>query len=802
MLTATDRVEELLQTLTLDEKASLTGGADVWHLPAVERLGLGRLKMSDGPSGVRGESRGTRRSLSFACGMAAGATWDVDLLGAYGAALAAEARSKGVHVLLGPTICIPRVPVTGRIFESFAEDPLLTARLTVAYVRGVQAQGVACCVKHFAANDQEHERMSISAEVEERALREIHLPAFEAAVKEAGVWAVMSAYNRLNGTYCGEHPWLLGEVLKGEWGYDGVVVSDWLGTHSTVEAALAGLDVEMPGPPSHLGSLLAAAVREGKVPEAVLDDHCRRILRLAERTGLLDSRPEEVELEEDDPQRRALARRIAIEGSVLLKNDGLLPLPAGLRRLVVIGPAAEYLQTGGGGSSTVIPLRRASVLDELRDRLPGVELVHEEGCRIDLDTPAADALTMPDGLSIEYYASRDWSGEAVGSERTWSGNFVSFGPPSRQLDASGFSMRARGRFVPDRSGRWTLSLANTGRARVLLDGEVVLDNLQPLAGESMYGLGSTTITAEVELAAGGRHDLLVELESEAPVLAGFRFGARRPLQPGGIDRAVEAARSADACIVVAGNNADWETEGHDRESMRLPGEQDELIRRVLAANPRTAVVINAGSPVEMPWLEAASAVLLAWYPGEEGAAALADVLAGVAEPGGRLPLTLPRAAEDLTAFSSYPGADGKVAYPEGVFVGYRDLDAREIEPAFCFGHGLGYTTFEYGEPSAEVAGRRVVLSVPVTNRGERPGADVVQLYVAPPAAAAPRPAQELKGWAKVRLAAGETATVRIELDERLLSWWDGGWTFTPGRYQLLVGASSRDIRHRLEVTLD
>ncbi|HEX6487361.1 MAG TPA: glycoside hydrolase family 3 C-terminal domain-containing protein [Candidatus Dormibacteraeota bacterium] len=790
MLTATGRVEELLGRLTLDEKALLTAGDDVWHLPAIPRVGLGRLKMSDGPSGVRGESRGTRRSLSFPCGIAAGSTWDVDLLNRYGAGLAAEARSKGVHVLLGPTICVQRVPVAGRTFESFSEDPLLTAELAVAYIRGVQSQGVAACAKHFACNDQEFERLTISAEVDEKTLREIHLPAFEAAVREAGVWAVMSAYNRVNGTYCGEHPWLLGEVLKGEWGFDGVVVSDWLGTHSTAPAALAGLDIEMPGPPQHLGPLLADAVRAGKVPEAVLEDHCRRVLRLAERTGLLDEPAPAVEAEDDDPERRRLARNLAISGAVLLRNDGLLPL-TGARKLAVIGPNAERLEPGGGGSSTVIPLQRTSLLEALRAQFPGVEVVHEEGCRIDHDVPVLRTGLIPEGLAVEYFANREWAGPPAATDRVWTGQYVAFGTPWPGDAGSAFSMRARGAFKPDRDGPWELSLANTGAARVLLDGAVVIDNTKPEPGESLYGFGSTTLRTTVELEGGRAYELLIELDSDATIVAGYRLGARPPARPNGIARAAAAAASADAVVLVVGNNPDWETEGKDRESLALPGEQDELVRQVLAANPRTAVVVNAGAPIAMPWADDTGALLVLWYPGEEGAAALAEMLAGASEPGGRLPISFPKRLEDLTAFAAYPGSDGAVRYEEGSLIGYRDLDARGIEPTFCFGHGLGYTHFEFGEPEVTQSGGEVRLSVPVTNTGERPGSEVVQVYVG----------AELKGFAKVALEPAATAPVEVTLDERAFRRWDGGWRVEPGERELRIGASSRDIRRRVTVTL-
>ncbi|HEY5155522.1 MAG TPA: glycoside hydrolase family 3 C-terminal domain-containing protein, partial [Acidimicrobiales bacterium] len=652
-----DRVEDLLVALTLEEKASLTGGDDVWHLPAVEHLGLGRLKVSDGPSGVRGERIGTRRSLAFPCGMAAGATWDVDLLERYGAVLAEEAKAKGVHVLLGPTVCIPRTPLAGRTFESFAEDPVLSARLATAYINGVQARGVGCCVKHFACNDQETERMTISAEVEERTLREVHLPSFEAAVIDAGVWSIMSAYNKVNGTFCGEHPELLGTILKDEWGFDGVVVSDWFGTHSTVPASVAGLDVEMPGPPHYLGRKLALAVEAGELSEAVLDEHARRILRLAERTGLLDRLPTAGEPQDpEDPERRRMARQVAIAGTVLLRNDDLLPFDPGVRRVAVIGPNADLIEAGGGGSSSVVPHRALSFVDELRARLPEAEVVYEPGCSLDRGIPMIDPRLLADGLLVEYFANTSWEGEPVDTDTLGTGQFIALGDPVPGVSVGACSLLATGTFVPDVSGTWQLGVANAGKARILLDGDVIVDNTDPTPGKFYYGMGSDTVAASVELVAGEPHQLVVEMRCEGLPIAGFRLSAGRPPVTDSMERAVAAAAEAEVVVVVVGSNSQWETEGADRPDLHLIGDQEELIRRVLAANPRAAVIINAGAPVETPWADAAGAVVMAWYPGEEGAPALADIVTGMAEPTGRLPITFPRRLEDSATHGWYPGS--------------------------------------------------------------------------------------------------------------------------------------------------
>jgi beta-glucosidase len=812
-----EAVERLLEELTLDEKCSLTAGASLWYLPPVERVGLAALKVSDGPSGVRGDSFGGRRSLSVACGTAVGSTWNPELIGQLGEALAGEARSKGVNVLLGPTVCIVRTPLAGRTFESFSEDPLLTARLTVAYVRGVQSRGVACCIKHYACNDQEHERMSISAEVDERTLREIHLVAFEAAVREAGVWALMTAYNKVGGTYCGEQAELLNGILRGEWDFDGVTMSDWYGTHSTAPAAQAGLDLEMPGPPSWLGPNLATAVREGAVDEAIVDGQVLHLLGLMGRVGLLDTEAgvSVEEQEEDDPGRRALARRVAAEGTVLLRNDGLLPLdPASLGRVAVIGPNALQMAMGGG-SSEVTPHRRRSVVDALAERLPSTTVTYEVGCRIDRGIPPIDVrLLTPtaggaEGFTVEYFSQPELpasdSGTPIDVGITHSPRAVWIGPPAG-LETGQWSARLKATFTPDVSGEWQLGLESAGRSVLRLDGEVALDNSDPQRGTGFYGAGSDPIDVRWELEAGRSYALTVDLwpRSRSNPIMGAIVRAGRPEPEDEFGRAVEAAGVADVAVVVVGLNGQWESEGYDRPDLRLPGLQRELVEAVLDVNPRTVVVVNAGSPVEMPWAERAGAVLLPWYAGEEGADALADIIVGLNDPGGRLPVTLPARLEDTPTAGApewYPGVEGKVVYEEGVFVGYRHYDTNEIEPAFAFGHGLSYGDVEW--EGVEIAADRV--TVRLWNHGDRRGTEVVQVYRGNLGSPMPRPARELVGFVKVGLDPGQRQQVEVGLDAVAYRYWDvdtHGWRSDPGSYELLVGASSRDIRASAVVDWD
>ena len=800
-------IERLAGAMTLDEKASLTAGANMWYLPPVERLGIPALKVSDGPSGVRGDSLIGRRSLSLPCGMAVGSTWNPELVRQLGDVLAAEARSKNVHVLLGPTVCIVRTPLAGRTFESFSEDPLLTARIAGAYVDGVQSGGVACCIKHFACNDQEHERMTISAEVDERTLREIHLVAFQHAVQEAGVWSVMTAYNKVNGVYCGEQPDLIGGVLRQEWGFDGLVMSDWFGTHSTAPAALAGLDLEMPGPSAWLGPSLAAAVRNGEIDESVVDGQVRNVLRLMGRIGILgggSAVPDE--MEDDDPGRRAVARRVATEGTVLLVNDGLLPLhAASVGSIAVIGPNAGQLAMGGG-SSEVTPHRRRRVDEALAERLPGASVVSEVGCRIDRGLPAIDLRLLADEtLQIAYFDNPDLAGDPVATESAHTARVLWIGPPRPALTIGACSVRLSASFVPDVSGAWRLGLESAGRAVLRLDGDVVVDNTDPVRGSSFYGAGSEPVEVTFDLAAGHSYDLTVEIwprSSSSPIM-GARIGASPPDTGDEFERAVAAAAETDVAVVVVGSNGQWESEGHDRPDLALPGRQRELVEAVLEVNRRTVVVVNAGSPVEMPWAEQAGAVLMTWYPGEEGADALADMLVGLAEPSGRLPVTFPARVEDGPAGlgvegERYPGVEGKVVYGEGLLVGYRFYETTHLAPLFPFGFGLSYgdCTFE----DVVAAGDGVELTV--ANNGIRRGTEVVQVYVRAPESLVRRPDRELVGFVKVALDAGGRERVRVPLGAAAFRYWDvdtHAWRADPGRYEVLVGTSSRDITTSTEI---
>jgi beta-glucosidase len=800
-----DDVADRIDQLTLEEKVALLAGVDWWHTAAVDRLGVPALKMSDGPAGVRGAHvSGGPPSNSFPCGTALGATWDVDLVREVGEALAAELASKGAQLILAPTVNLHRTPLAGRNFECYSEDPFLTARLAVAYIEGVQGQGVGATVKHFVANDSEFERMTISSEVPERALRELYLLPFEAAVREAGTWALMSAYNKVAGTWCSEHPWLLTTLLREEWGFDGLVVSDWFGTHSTEAGVEAGLDLEMPGPPQHRGEALLVAVREGRVAEAVVDERVGRVLQLLERTGVLTGTAADptVERYDDDPARHALLRRAAASAIVLLQNEGdLLPLdPAAIGSLAVIGPTASWASTQGGGSAQVAPPYEVSPLEGLRASLgASVAVTFEPGASIARGPSRLDPTRLADGvLAVEYL---DGAGTVVATERTRR-SWFRWDPQFRPAGADApWTVRATSTFTAAYDGEHAFSVRTAGRVRLSV-GDTTAASWDAAEGRRTVGLSVT-------LAAGEAVPLRLEWAVDHGDL-GLDLRVLEPLPADLADRAVAAAAAADVAVVVVGLDSTWETEGRDRADLSLPGGQADLVRRVAAANPRTIVVVNTGAPVDLTWADDVPAILQLWYPGQEGGNALADVVFGRVSPGGRLPTTFPRRLEDVPAMAHYPGADGAVHYEEGLFIGYRAFDRSGVTPAFPFGHGLSYTTFAYGPittsattvgPSAS-AGLEVV--VPVTNTGPVAGDEVVQLYVVDVEASVERPAKELKGFVRVRdVAPGATVEARFVLDDRSFAFWDPDrhdWVVEPGDFELLAAASVADVRQRATVT--
>ncbi|WP_326792254.1 glycoside hydrolase family 3 C-terminal domain-containing protein [Streptomyces sp. NBC_00841] len=797
-------VEAALAALGLDDKARLLAGQDMWSLPALPAVGLGSLVMSDGPIGVRGV-RWTAEdpSVALPSPTALAATWDPALARRAGRLLAQEARRKGVHVLLAPTVNLHRSPLGGRHFETYSEDPYLTGEIGAGYVLGVQDGGVGTTVKHFVANDAETERFTVDNIVAPRTLREIYLAPFERIVKNAHPWGIMAAYNQVNGSTMTEHRYLQNAVLRGEWGFDGSIVSDWLAARSTGAAINGGLDIAMPGPKTVYGKALAAAVRAGEVEESVVDRAVRNVLRLAARVGILHGAPPVVD-PADHPtgiDGDALAREIARRSFVLVRNErAALPIdPAAVRKVALSGALARDARVLGGGSAQVFPHHIVSPLDGLIAALPEDVLDYRVGA-----DPNNELAPAEKGFELRAVCY-DASGAVLGSAPLHSGTVQWIGDdlPDGVTHETLHSVEITGTFVPRDTGEHLFGTRGTGALTLTVASETLYDDIHRVTGssdpgEAFFGnpleRGRTTLTAGTPVEVSLRQ-VPETLGADSPI-PGVSFslchlGPRRDPDEL-IAEAVEAARAADTAIVVVGTTERVESEGFDRTDLMLPGRQDDLVRAVAAANPNTVVVVNSGSPVELPWRDEVAAVLLSWFPGQEGGAALADVLLGAAEPGGRLPTTWPVALADVPVSVTTP-TDGELHYEEGVFVGYRAWEKAGTRPAYPFGHGLGYTTWEYESLTAAPDSATVRLR----NTGTRPGAETVQIYLAPTDDTAQRPARRLAGFARVEAAPGESAEAVIELDRRAYEIWDEtayDWTLVPGTYEVQAARSLGDVR--------
>lgn len=802
-------VEAVLKQMTLEEKVLMCQGGSPRGTAVISRLGIREMLFYNGNRGTHKDlGFEGRKATFFPSGIGQAATWDPDMLEKIGAAIALEAKEKNFPVLLAPSINIQRDPVCGRVFEYFTEDPFLNGRLTAAFVNGVQSERVVACAKHYAANSQEFNRDDVSSEMDERTFREIYLPGFEAAVN-AGVWSVMSGANRFRGESCCQNNHLLNEVLKNDLGFKGFVVTDWSGAKNTVKAANGGCDLSMPGKPIGPFSKesLLAALDSGAVKEATIDDKVRRLLRAAYFCGHLDGSPPWENTPVDFQAHSQLALEAAREGIVLLKNEGgLLPLDRGkIKSIAVIGPNADR-GLFGGGSSGVDPAYYITALQGLRDRL-------KEGVKI-IAVPF-DIGTAWEMISDQYVTTVDGK---PGLEAVFSGihtgtkndpaklsridskidfNWEMASPDRFVIDPSVFKGEWHGKLHPPVSGAYFVRISGSGDdINLLLDGKQILRKFQGT-------MGLRSINTTVNLEQGKEYDLTVRYSKKAGD-AWVKLDWIRPDSKEAMAKAmaksVAAAKEADVALVFAGLDHGYDTEAADRENLRIPPFQDTLIEAVRKANPKTVVILNNGSPIEMdPWLPHIPAVLEAWYPGQEHGHAVADVLWGDYNPGGKLPITFPAHYVDSPAHPSRQKEDRQITtkFNEGVFVGYRWFDDQKIEPLFPFGFGLSYTSFDYKNLRVEKVGEQVRVSMDLTNIGSRDGAEVVQFYVTPPKSDVLRPPQELKGFARVFLKPGETRRVDVVLDSRVFAYWDekvGKWTISPGSYGVEAGSSSRDIR--------
>ncbi|MDT7778301.1 MAG: beta-glucosidase [Acidobacteriota bacterium] len=804
------RVESILKQMTLEEKIDLLGGTDGFFIRDIKRLGVPRLKMADGPVGVRNFGPAT----AMAGGIGLAATWNPQLAERVGTEIGRDARAKGVHFLLGPGVNIYRSPTNGRNFEYFGEDPFLAARIAVGYIRGVQSQGVSATVKHFMGNNSEFDRHNTDSVIDERTMREIYLPVFEAAVKEADVGAMMDSYNLVNGEHASQNRHLLTEIAKQEWGFDGLMMSDWFATYDGVAAVNAGQDLEMPSGFFTNRKTLLPAIEQGKVSVATIDEHVRRILRTAARFGWLDREQQDTTIPRFNQQGRQAALQAAREGAVLLKNEGgVLPLVRSkVKSIAVIGPDAYPAVPVGGGSARVEPFAAVSMLEGLSNALGttanvyyhrGIPSLGEMAEATDFSTDAANSKP---GLNAEYFKTEDLQGSPT---VTRTERHVNYGPDSRaRLPEQTFSSRWTGYYVPQSAGSYELFVQSTGEDggfyRLYLDDKLLFDNWKT----------THALTSSATLQLDARpHKVVLEQHGRSGWLGTkLRMGLLRH-GAAVAEAAKRIAAKADVVVVAAGFDPEMESEGADR-TFTLPPGQDELIGEMAAANKNTVVVITSGGGVDMStWADRVPSIIESWYPGQEGGTALAEILLGDTNPSGRLPVTFERRREDNPTNNSYYPASGtnRVEYSEGVFVGYRGYEKNNTKPLFAFGHGLSYTTFKYSNlkvsPVAGSAteGSRYEVSFDVKNTGTREGADVAQVYVGDSHAKVPRPPKELKGFSKVSLRPGESRRVTITLDRRALSYYDVGakaWRAEPGDFDVMVGRSSAEIELRGKLKLE
>ena len=811
------RIDELLAQMTLAEKVRLCHAGSKFAVAAIPRLSIPEFSMSDGPHGVRHEfcrdssdplDTEEDRSTYLPTGTALAATWNRDAARRFGAVLGAEARHRGKDIILGPGINIIRNPLCGRNFEYFSEDPFLISQLVVPEIEGIQSRQVAACVKHYAANSQELNRTGVDARMDERTLREIYLPGFEAAVKEAGCLTVMGAYNKFRGQYCSHHEYLVTRILKGEWGFEGCFISDWAAVHDTFEAAKFGCDLEMGTSDTYEDFYLARAFREaiekGELEVELVDDKVRRNLRAMFRSGVFEADRFPGERNTANHHREALA--IAREAIVLLKNAGeVLPVES-LRRLVVVGENATTRHAPGGHSSGVKALYEVTPLEGLRNRLGGsVEIRHFKGYpsaggeiqSIDpLYLSVADEGSGIHGWKAAYWQRRYFQGEVlrrpeVTIDFDWKDTSPFPGGEPGQFSATWETVLA----APE-TGPYEFILMGTHQACLLVDGIVLLHRFEG---------GAETAAKTLPLEAGRKYALRVELWPSRPDLR-VKLGWVPPwarVEEGENEEMFNAVKEADAVFFFGGLSHQYDLEGTDRKDLELHEGQNELIARLAGLNPRTVVILLSGSPVEMPWLDQVPSVVQMWYAGMEGGNAVADVLLGHVNPSGKLPMTFPKRLADSPAQALDDYHSDLCEYREGILVGYRWFDAKGIEPLFPFGHGLSYARFELSGLELSTAGDTVCVSLRVKNVGTRPGAEVVQVYIGQPGCSVERPVRELKGFEKVFLDAGESHQVEISLDRRAFAYWstsENAWKVESGDFVIEAGVSSRQLPLRQTIS--
>ncbi|TPX14742.1 uncharacterized protein E0L32_005137 [Thyridium curvatum] len=823
-------IEGILKTLTLEEKISILAGRNMWETVPIPSKGVPSVKVSDGPNGARGaDFTGGKSSACFPAACSVAAAFDEDIAHRIGQALAEETHSKGARCLLGPTTCMHRDPRGGRNFESFSEDPLLAGKLAASVIRGLQSRGVSGTIKHFAANEQETDRMTVRETIPERALREIYLRPFEIAIKESKPWAVMTAYNVVNGFHCDESKFLLEQVLRGEWGWDGLVMSDWGGTNSVDGSINAGLDLEMPGPARvRKIDAVVADVKAGKIQESTIDERARRVLQFIERLKAFedDTIPEEQAI--DKPEHRALIREAGGRGIVLLKNEkNLLPLPKDKlkgKKVALIGYAKEG-QAHGGGSAAVNAHYKKSPWDALHEYYgDSVEFTYAKGAHTLRMLPGMKdnvvGLDGKPGWTLNFYPQ----GSSTPNEVKHQFPAASSSPIGSDASKKWTTMELIGDFTPTETGEHYYAASGLGPTQIFINDEKVWEQTS-LISDPMGFLFMSVHEEEHRYSFKAGTTYRIRIRSEPPasvpgleILDG-RTGVRMGFQVASehdeelTSEAVQRAKEADYAIVFTGHTPEWESEGQDQLSFNLPrnGSQDALIAAVAAANSNTVVVNATGVAVAMPWLDQIGGLLQTWYPGQECGNAIVDVLSGAVNPEGRLPCSFPKSIEDSPAWGNFPGekVDGilNVTYEEGVFIGYRHYDriARD-RLNFPFGYGLSYTSFETsGLKAARKSDDSFAASVTVKNTGGAAGGSLVQLYAGRVDKSEDHPVKSLVAFKKVRLQPGESATVELAVTTRDLGFFDEKakkWVVPAGKYELISANSAADVVETVQVTVE
>jgi len=796
-----DRVEDLLNRMTLQEKIELLGGTGFATKP-IERLGIPELRMSDGPLGVRWE-----KSTAFPSGICMASTWDTALINKVGKSIGEELKGHGRDVILGPCVNIARIPMGGRNFESFGEDPYLDSRMAVSYIKGVQSEGVAATVKHYAVNNQEFNRMFIDVKIGERALHEIYLPAFKAAVKEANVLCVMAAYNKVNGEYCSENTYLLNNVLKDNWKFDGLVMSDWGAVHSSIPTAQNGLDLEMPDGKYLNSKTLTEPINSGEVDIKTINDKIKRILTVMFKLGLFDHQYSPNSDLINTKEHQKIAYKAAVEGIVLLKNNNnALPLNLKtLKSIAVIGPNAAIARTGGGGSSMVTPVYSVSPLGALKNKLPkNIKINFAEGLKLNGDSNPINAkyFYQPgnneklSGLKAEYFNNINLEGKPAVTKIDKQVNFDwGGGSPFPNFPEDNFSVRWTGKLKAPDTGEFIIDVSSDDGTRLYINDKLVIDDWND------HAFLSNTYKTHFE--KGKLYNIKLEYYEHTGG-AIVKLGWRKPNDEL-IKDAVDAAKNSDAALVFAGTSSNIESEGFDRDNLNLPDSQDEFIQKIAGANKNTIVVITSGSPVLMSnWLDKVNAVVETWFGGDEIGNAVADVLTGKYNPSGKLPITFPKKWEDCSAYDSYHKQDSISNYSDGIFVGYRYFDKENIEPLFPFGYGLSYTQFSFNNMKVMTSGDNFIVTFDIKNTGNIKGAEVPQLYIHDMNPIIEKAPKELKRFSRVTIEPGETKNVEFKLTKNDFKYYDSSnhnWTVNPGDYEILVGSSSRDIKLSNKITL-